>query len=48
MTDEAGQYGILKKHFAGHDFVQHGKGEYVRGEVHSNTVEGFIPSSSAA
>ncbi len=41
MTDEAGQYANLKKHFAGHDFVQHGKGEYVRGEVHSNTVEGF-------
>ena len=41
MTDEAGQYASLKKHFAGHDFVQHGKGEYVRGKVHSNTVEGF-------
>ncbi len=41
MTDEAGQYASLKKHFAGHDFVQHGKGEYVRGVVHSNTVEGF-------
>jgi len=41
MTDEAGQYASLKKHFAGHDFVQHGKDEYVRGEVHSNTVEGF-------
>lgn len=41
MTDEAGQYASLKKHFAGHDFVRHGKGEYVRGEVHSNTVEGF-------
>jgi len=41
MTDEAGQYASLKKHFAGHDFVQHGKSEYVRGEVHSNTVEGF-------
>ncbi len=41
MTDEAGQYASLKKHFAGHDFVQHGKGEYVRGDVHSNTAEGF-------
>ena len=41
MTDEAGQYGGLKKHFAGHDFTRHGAGEYVRGEVHSNTVEGF-------
>lgn len=41
MTDEAGQYAHVKKHFAGHDFVSHGKGEYVRDEVHTNTVEGF-------
>lgn len=41
MTDEAGQYAHLNKHFAGHDFVKHGVGEYVRGDVHSNTVEGF-------
>ncbi len=31
MTDEAGQYAQLKKHFAGHDFTRHGAGEYVRG-----------------
>jgi transposase-like protein len=41
MTDEAGQYAHLGKHFTEHDFVAHGKGEYVRGDVHSNTVEGF-------
>ena len=41
MTDEAGQYASLKKHFAGHDFTRHGQGEYVRGTVHTNTVEGF-------
>jgi hypothetical protein len=41
MTDEAGQYAHLKKHFAGHDFTRHGQGEYVRGVVHTNTVEGF-------
>ncbi len=41
MTDEAAQYGSLAKHFAGHDFTQHGAGEYVRGMVHTNTVEGF-------
>ena len=41
MTDEAGQYSGLKKHFAAHDFTRHGTGEYVRGKVHSNTVEGF-------
>ncbi len=41
MTDEAGQYAHLNKHFAEHDFVRHGVGEYGRGLVHTNTVEGF-------
>ncbi len=41
MTDEAGQYGSLGKHFAGHDYTRHGAGEYVRSLTHTNTVEGF-------
>lgn len=41
MTDEAGQYTHLGKHFAKHEFVTHGTGEYVRGDVHTNTLEGF-------
>ena len=41
MTDEAGQYAHLNKFFTEHDFTSHGKGEYVRGVVHTNTVEGF-------
>ena len=41
MTDEAGQYAHLNKTFAAHDFVRHGAGEYGRGDVHTNTVEGF-------
>ncbi len=42
MTDEAGQYARLNKHFAAHDFTTHGKGEYVRdGFIHTNTAEGF-------
>jgi transposase-like protein len=41
MTDEAGQYAHLGKRFTEHDFTMHGKGEYVRGAVHINTVEGF-------
>lgn len=41
MTDEAGQYAHLAKHFAAHGFTRHGKGEYVRGDIHTNTVEGF-------
>lgn len=41
MTDEAGQYAHLDKEFASHEFTRHGKGEYVRGDIHTNTVEGF-------
>jgi len=41
MTDEAGQYAHLGKHFTEHDFVRRGMGEYARGLIHTNTVEGF-------
>jgi hypothetical protein len=42
MTDEAGQYTHMAKHFIAHDFTTHSKGEYVRdGFIHTNTVEGF-------
>jgi transposase-like protein len=41
MTDEARQYRGLGKHFTEHDFTRHSAGEYVRGEAHTNTVEGF-------
>lgn len=41
MTDEAGQYSSLGKHFASHESVRHSAGEYGRGEAHTNTVEGF-------
>jgi len=41
MTDEAGQYVSLGKYFTEHDFVRHTAGEYGRGEIHVNTVEGF-------
>jgi hypothetical protein len=41
MTDEAGQYAHLNKHFTEHDFTRHSAGEYVRGDTHTNTVEGF-------
>jgi transposase-like protein len=41
MTDEAGQYSRVYQHFAAHGFTRHSAGEYVRGETHTNTVEGF-------
>jgi transposase-like protein len=42
MTDEAAQYRNVKGEFAGHYFVSHGRGEYVRGLVHTNTIEGYF------
>lgn len=42
MTDEAAQYKRLRRHFIDHDYVTHGAGEYVRGEIHTNTIEGYF------
>src|SRR5207249_7849160 len=41
MTDDAGQYRHMHRDFR-HEFVNHGIGEYVRGEAHTNTVEGYF------
>ena len=41
-TDEASQYQGLAKDFAAHDYVRHGVGEYVLGDVHTNTIEGYF------
>ena len=42
MTDTAGGYMGIGKSFARHEMVDHGALEYVRGDVHSNTVEGVF------
>jgi len=41
MTDEAGMYRRIGQEFASHEYVKHSKDEYVRSNVHTNTVEGF-------
>ncbi len=41
-TDEAGQYRYLGREFSGHDFVRHGQGEWGRGSIHTNTIEGYF------
>ena len=41
MTDEGGHYFTLGEHFASHGSVSHKADEYVRGDVHTNTVENF-------
>lgn len=40
-TDQGGG-GYVVREFPGHDAVNHSIGEYVRGDVHSNTVEGYF------
>jgi transposase-like protein len=42
MTDEAGAYVTLGDHFASHESVNHKADEWVRGEAHTNTVEGYF------
>jgi transposase-like protein len=42
MTDSARMYRNLAKRFADHQTVNHRIGEYVRGDAHTNTIEGFF------
>jgi transposase-like protein len=42
MTDEAGQYKPIGKEFDGHGVVKHSVGEYVRGSIYTNTIEGYF------
>jgi transposase-like protein len=42
MTDEFLAYKGLGKEFAGHQTVSHGSGEYVKGDAHTNTAEGYF------
>jgi glyoxylate utilization-related uncharacterized protein len=41
MTDEGVWYNPLGETFASHETVKHTAKEYVRGIVHTNTVEGY-------
>lgn len=41
-TDEARHYNKPGKQFAAHESVRHSKGEYARGSVTTNSVEGFF------
>ncbi len=42
MTDTHGGYHRVGKEFARYEMVDHGAEEYVRGDAHSNTVEGYF------
>jgi transposase-like protein len=41
-TDESSLYTKLGKEFSTHETVKHAAGEYARGKVHTNTIEGFF------
>jgi hypothetical protein len=41
-TDESRLYMAPGKEFKAHETVTHSHGEYVRGDVHTNSVEGFF------
>jgi hypothetical protein len=38
-TDESRLYNDAKHHVSSHDTVKHAAGEYVRGLIHTNTIE---------
>lgn len=42
MTDEFKGYRGLKKEFADHQTINHSRGHYVRGDVTTNTIEGYF------
>ena len=42
MSDELHAYDGLSMGFVGHDTIKHSAGQYVKGEIHTNTVEGFF------
>jgi transposase-like protein len=42
VTDEGNAYKHLDRVFEGHSFVRHGQGEYGRGPIHTNTIEGYF------
>jgi len=42
MTDEGGQYYHAGKEFDRHETVNHSADEYVRGDAHTNSVEGYF------
>lgn len=42
MTNDFGSYFDLGDDFNSHDVVRHSKNEYVRGRIHTNTVENYF------
>jgi len=42
VTDNYTAYQALENEYVAHEVVDHGAGEYVNGDAHTNTVEGWF------
>jgi transposase-like protein len=42
ITDEAKIYTVIGRAFDSHEYVKHGLNEWVRDDVHTNTIEGYF------
>lgn len=42
FTDESRLYTGADAHVSAHETIHHASGEYVRGQVHTNTIEGYF------
>lgn len=42
ITDASAVYTTVAKSYAGHEIIDHSKSEYVRGSIHTNTIEGVF------
>ena len=42
FTDDWAAYKPISRYFLDHHVINHSEGIYVRGEVHTNTIEGFF------
>ena len=42
MSDDAGQYRLIGPEYARYESVNHSINEYVRGDAHTNTIEGYF------
>jgi len=42
ITDDWRPYKPLKREFIDHNVINHSAGHYVRGDIHTNTIEGFF------
>ncbi len=42
MTDDMATYKLVGKEFLSHESVRHSRRKYVRGQIHTNTIENYF------